>query len=98
MLGYPTLNITSTPCSQDHLSDKNPVVFKANDGIEYTVLHGASRLGNLEIIRYYKDDLNFSNINPMDNKGNTPLRWAIKDDRRDVMKYFLDCGYNATGT
>ena len=74
--------------------EKNPVLVE-EDGS--TVIHLAAILGCLEILKWYKEELNYSNINPMDNKGNTPLSQAIKLENLDVMELYMHYGYNATG-
>ena len=78
--------------------DKNPIVYVSNSGSRYTVLHNAAYEGQLGIINWYKDELNFSNINPEDNKGNTPLSLAIKEGKQDVVDYFIDLGYGQNAT
>ena len=78
--------------------DKNPVVYVSNGGSRYTVLHNAAYEGQLGIIRWYREALNFSEINPKDNNGNTPLSWAIKEGKQDVVKYFIDLGYGHNAT
>ena len=74
--------------------EKNPVLVE-EDGS--TVIHLAAILGHLEIIKWYKEVLNCSNINPKDNKDKTPLSQAIKLENLDVVELFVDCGYNAIG-
>ena len=71
--------------------EKNPVLVE-EDGS--TVIHLAAVLGHLNILKWYKEELNCSKINPEDNKGNTPLSQAIN---LDVVEFYMDCGYNATG-
>ena len=74
--------------------EKNPVLVQ-EDGS--TVIHLAAILGNLDIVKWYKEELNCSKINPKDNKGNTPLSQAIKLENLDVIELFMNFGYNATG-
>ena len=79
--------------------DKNPVVWVGSStGSEYTVLHYAAYKGQLGIIKWYKDALNFSNINPEDNKGNTPLSFAIEEGKQSVVDYFFELGYGQNAT
>ena len=78
--------------------DKNPVVYISNSGSRLTVLHNAAYEGQLGIIRWYREALNFSNINPKDSKGNTPLSWAIEQEKQDVVEYFIDIGYGQNVT
>ena len=74
--------------------EKNQVLVE-EDGS--TVIHLAAVLGHLDIIKWYKEELNCSNINPEDNKGNTPLSQATKLENLDVIELFMNYGYNATG-
>ena len=73
-------------------SDKNLVIYKSGE----TVLQGAAYYGHLKIIIWYKDVLGFSDINPKDNKGNTPLYWATNQGQLDVVKYYIKNGYQAS--
>ena len=75
--------------------DKNPVIFSYNAG-EFTVLHIAAYFGHLNITIWYKDVLGFSDINPKDNKGNTPLSQAIGQRQIDVVKFYIKNGYKAS--
>ena len=77
-------------------SDQNPVIYEYNSGAKSTVLHEAAYYGHLEIIIWYKDVLGFSDINPKDNKGNTPLFWATNQGHLDVVKYYIINGYHAS--
>ena len=74
-------------------SDQNPVIYEYEDGAKSTVLHEAAYYGHLEIIVWYKDVLGFSDINPKDNEGNTPLYWATVQGHLDVVKYYIKNGY-----
>ena len=62
--------------------DKNPVVYISNSGSRFTVLHNAAYEGQLGIIRWYREALNFSNINPKDSEGVTPLFWQWKEENK----------------
>ena len=73
--------------------DRNPVIFEWEDGAKSTVLDAVAYFGRLNIIIWYKDVLGFSDINPKDNKGNTPLFWAIKEGHIEVAKYYIKNGY-----
>ena len=77
-------------------TDQNPVIYENEYGIKYTVLHLAAVYGHLKIIIWYKDILSFSDINPKDNKGNTPLFWATREDHLDVVEYYIINGYHAS--
>ena len=76
--------------------DKNPVI-SIIDGTEGSVLLIAASFGHLNIIVYYKDVLQFSNINPKNNNGQTPLSYAILQGHVDVAKYYIKNGYKASG-
>ena len=78
--------------------NKNPIVYIGDDEARWTVLHDAAYEGQLGIIKWYKEELNFSNINPEDNKGNTPLSLAIQEGKQDVVDYFFELGYGQNAT
>ena len=75
--------------------DKNPVISIFN-GVEGSVLDFAAGFGHLNIIVYYKDVLQFSNINPKNNNGNTPLSYAATQGHLDVAEYYIENGYKAS--
>ena len=77
-------------------SDQNPVVYEYQDGTKSSVLDQAAYWGHLNITIWYKDVLGFSDINPKDNKGNTPLFWAIGQRQLDVVKYYIENGDQAS--
>ena len=62
-----------------------------------SVLVIAAALGHLNIIVYYKDVLQFSNINPKNNNGITPLYWASFNGHLHVAEYYIENGYKASG-
>ena len=76
--------------------EKNPIIISDNSLGELTILHVAAGFGHLNITIWYKDTLGFSDINPKDNKGNTPLFWATKQGQLDVVKYYIKNGYQAS--
>ena len=76
--------------------DKNPVVDIRSDGDEGSVLHVAAAFGHLNIIVYYKDVLQFSDINPKNNNGQTPLSYAISQGHQNVAEYYIKNGYKAS--
>ena len=76
--------------------DQNPVIYEYENGAKSTVLHEAAYYGHLNITIWYKDVLGFSDINPNDNKGNTPLYWATNQGQLDVVKYYIKNGYQAS--
>ena len=80
----------------ENRKDKNPVTYINTNGAGITVLHGAAYEGHVNIIRWYKDVLGFSDINPKDNKGDTPLLLATQQGNLDVVKYYIENGYQAS--
>jgi ankyrin repeat protein len=76
--------------------DKNPVI-SIIDGDEGSVLLVAAAFGHLNIIVYYKDVLQFSNINPKNNIGKTPLSVASFEGHLHVAEYYIKNGYKASG-
>ena len=78
--------------------DKNPVIDIRSDGDEGSVLHVAAAFGHLNIIVYYKDVLQFSDINPKNNNGQTPLSYAVLGGQLNVTEYYIKNGYKASST
>ena len=76
--------------------DKNPVI-SIIDGDEGSVLLLAASLGHLNIIVYYKDVLQFSDINPKNNIGKTPLSYASLQGHLHVAEFYIKNGYTASG-
>ena len=76
--------------------DKNPVI-SIIDGDEGSVLLIAAFFGHLNIIVYYKDVLQFSNINPENRIGKTPLFEASLQGHLHVSEYYIENGYKASG-
>ena len=77
--------------------DKNPVIrIDPDNGDEGSVLHFAAFWGHLNIIVYYKDVLQFSNINPKSNNGITPLYLASLYSHFDIAEYYIKNGYKAS--
>ena len=76
--------------------EKNPVIYEFGSGAKSTVLDIAAYFGHLKIIIWYKDGLGFNDINPKDNKGNTPLYWATTEGHLDVVKYYIINGYHSS--
>ena len=77
--------------------DENPVILVSPDGSKLSILHVAAYYGSLNITTYYKDVLGFSDINPKDNNGHTPLSWASYLGRLEIGKYYIKNGYKASG-
>ena len=73
--------------------DKNPVIDIRSDGSKLTVLEVAAFFGQLNITVYYKDVLQFSDINPKNNNGQTPLSYAILQGQLNVTEYYIKNGY-----
>ena len=71
------------------------MIYEGEDGAKSTVLHEAGKYGHLNIIIWYKDVLGFSDINPKNSKGNTPLSLAIVKGHLDVVKYYVQNGYSS---
>ena len=76
--------------------DKNPIIYLDSEEGEFTILHIAAYFGHLNITIWYKDVLGFSDINPKDNKGTTPLFLATQEGHLDVVKYYIINGYHAS--
>ena len=81
----------------ESIKDKNPVISIINGGDEGSVLIVAAFFGHLNIIVYYKDVLQFSNINPKNNNGKTPLSEATLEGHLHVAEYYMENGYKASG-
>ena len=77
------------------IQEKNPVINFRN-GAKSTVLHETAFYGHANVTIWYKDVVGLKDINPSDNKGNTPLMWAINQNQSDVVKYYIDNGYVAS--
>ena len=68
--------------------DKNPVIYIDNLGNGWTVLHLSAELGKVEIIRWYHEDLQFEDINPLESTGTaTPMSLAAQQGQLNVVKY-----------
>ena len=68
--------------------DKNPVIYIDNLGNGDTVLHLSAQWGKVDIIRWYKEDLHFQDINPLDSSGAyTPMLVAAQVGNLNVIKY-----------
>ena len=90
-------NIKKLVTLLDDRKEKNPILDEF-EGEGSTVLHLAAGLGHLELIKWYKDALNFSNINPEDNKGNTPFSLAIGEEKLDVVAVSILTNFNMNQT
>ena len=68
--------------------DQNPVTYINNLGFGMTVLHISAYFGQVEIIKWYHEDLHFEDINPLDSTGNyTPMLYAATFGKLNVVKY-----------
>ena len=68
--------------------DENPVIYIDNLGNGWTVLHLSAGWGEVEIIRWYHEDLHFEDINPLDSSGTyTPMLYAATYGKLNVVKY-----------
>ena len=71
--------------------DKNPVVYIGNLGSGYTVLHLSAQWGEVDIIKWFHEDLHFDDINPLDSSGTyTPMLYAAQTGRLNVVKYYIE--------
>ena len=77
-------------------SDKNPVIFDSGDGSKLTVLHVSAALGNLDIIKGYKDIIGIENLNPIDDNNKTPLFAASYFGHFHVVQFYMENGYKAS--
>ena len=75
--------------------EKNPVIFDENiDPTKSTVLHKAAKFGHLNIVKFFNDELGFTDINPSDEiNGDTPLSLAKQHSNWDIVKYYIENGY-----
>ena len=70
--------------------DKNP-----SDKEGYTPLHAASEKGQLNIFKYYNEELKYDNINPEQvsneakRNGRTPLHYATQNDHFALAQYLI---------
>ena len=77
--------------------EKNPIIYEYSSGTTSTVLHLAAYYGHVKIIEFYKNDLKFDDINPLDStKTFTPMKTAVQQGKVDVIQYYIDSGYNAS--
>lgn len=68
------------------------VDIKAKDDVDGCMaIHLAAANGKNEVIEILLD-VDASNINDVDNKGNTPLHWASMKDRADTVALLIDNG------
>ena len=72
--------------------NKNPVIYTSkNTGTDYTVLHRAAWYGHDNIVRWYQEELNYPDINPLESLGiYTPLSIAAQFGRLNVVEYYIE--------
>ena len=72
--------------------EKNPDVYEDSSvGTNFTVLSLAAYYGHVNITRYFKNDLNFSDINPLDSTNTyTPMMFAAQEGKVAVIQYYLE--------
>ena len=72
-------------------ADKNPVIDIRSDGASYSCLHIAAEYGQLNITKWYKEELKFPDINPRDKSGRfTPTMLASETGKINVIKYYIE--------
>ena len=70
--------------------DKNPVIFDAGDGSKFTILHTAALYGNLNIIKGFKEELNFTDMNPRTKNGRwTPMMVASSRGNINIINFYI---------
>ena len=75
--------------------DKNPVIMEDQSpifgGSNLTILHTAAGLGHLDIIKGFKEELNYPDMNPLDNnKFLTPVIAAIMAGHVRIVEWYID--------
>ena len=72
--------------------NKNPVTYTSKKtGTDYTVLHRAAWKGHDNIVRWYQEELNYHDINPLTSNGfYTPLLLAARFGQLNVVKYYIE--------
>ena len=68
---------------------KNPFIY-SQDGAKFTILHRAALKGQVNIIKHYKEELNFRDINPYDSENNfTPMYFAAAFGKKNIVEYYI---------
>ena len=71
--------------------EKNPVIKKYSIGVNGTVLHVAAFFGHTYIIAWYHEELQFDDVNPLDESGlYTPMLFAAQRGMFQVVHYYLE--------
>jgi ankyrin repeat protein len=72
------------------LEFENPVISVSSLGGEDTLLHVAAQYGHENIIRFYQEELNYLDVNPLSSDGRyTPMMWAAQEGKLNVVKYYI---------
>ena len=72
--------------------NKNPVIYTNKAlGINLTVLHRAAWYDHVNIVKWYREELDYPDINPLTSNGlYTPLSLAAELGRLNVVKYYIE--------
>ncbi|XP_069587576.1 transient receptor potential cation channel subfamily A member 1 isoform X2 [Ranitomeya imitator] len=73
---------------------KNPSCLMARNEYEGTALHCASKYGHLELMLMIINQTSEEALNTLDDKGSTPLHWAVFKNQVDSVKVLLSRGAN----
>ncbi|XP_073439946.1 transient receptor potential cation channel subfamily A member 1 isoform X2 [Dendrobates tinctorius] len=73
---------------------KNPSCLMARNEYEGTALHCASKYGHLELMLMIINETSEEALNTLDDKGSTPLHWAVFKNQVDSVKVLLSRGAN----
>ena len=50
----------------------------------------AAQKGHENIIRFYQEELNYPDVNPLNSVGTyTPMMWAAQEGKLNVVKYYI---------
>ena len=62
-----------------------------SSGSNGTVLHAAAWYGKIDIIKGFKEELNYPDMNPLDNnKVSTPIILAIVAKHINIVNYYIE--------
>ena len=73
--------------------DKNTVINfdPMSSGSNGTVLHAAAWYGKIDIIKGFKEELNYPDMNPLDTKKLlTPMSLAIAAGHTNIVNYYIE--------
>jgi len=71
----------------------NPSGFVGDQTKERTYLHYAAYSGSMSFVRYFCDEHTMT-IDMKDNRQNTPLHYAVHQDKLDVISFLIEKGAN----